>query len=96
MTSDPGGRPSLRARVFLRDPDFSFAGELEAADADDVWRQTQRDPSIAGRNLRDGDIVFIGDQYLELNGDGGWSLLVPGPITERLYRLAVSEERGAT
>jgi hypothetical protein len=61
-----------------------------------VWRQLEQNPSPAGRALSTGDIVYIGDQFLELNGDGGWAHIVPGPMTERLYRMAVSEERGST
>jgi hypothetical protein len=48
----------MRARVFLRDPEFRYAGELDAADADDVWRQLQLEPPATGRSLRSGDIVY--------------------------------------
>jgi len=81
--------------VFLRDPEFTYAGELDAADADDVWRQLQQEPPAVGRALRSGDIVYIEDRYYELNGDGGWGPLMPGPMTERLYGLAANAERGA-
>jgi hypothetical protein len=85
----------MRARVFLRDPEFRYAAELDAADADDVWRQLQVESSAAGRSLRSGDVVYIEDRYYELNGDGGWAALIPGPLTERLYQLAAEAERGA-
>ena len=86
----------MRARVFVRDPDFRYAGELDAADADDIWRQLQLEPPAAGRPLRSGDIVYIEDRYYELNGDGGWVPLLPGPLTQRLYQLTSAAERGAT
>jgi hypothetical protein len=59
-----------------------------------VWRQLQLEPPALGRSLRSGDIVYIEDRYYELNGDGGWASLAPGPMTERLYNLAAEMERG--
>jgi hypothetical protein len=78
------------------DPEFMCAGELEAAGADDIWRQLQLDPPAAGRPLRSADVVYNEDRYYELNGDGGWVLLVPGPLTQHLYELAATADRGAT
>jgi len=80
----------------VRDPEFRYAGELEANDADDIWRQLAVDPSLAGRSLRPGDVVYIEDRYYELNGDGGWVSMVPGLTTKRLYDLVLEAERGAT
>ncbi|MHB8509522.1 MAG: hypothetical protein ACYDGR_12875 [Candidatus Dormibacteria bacterium] len=45
--------------------------------------------------MHSGDVVYIEDRYYELNGDGGWASLMPGPITERLYELAMAAERGS-
>jgi hypothetical protein len=87
----------LRARVFLRDGvDYRYGCELGAADADDVWRQLEQNPAIAGRSLNAGDVVYIGDTYLELDGDGGWNPIPPGTRTLRLYELALSAEGGLT
>jgi hypothetical protein len=87
----------VRARVFLRGRGkFRYGGELEAADVEDVWRQVQGDARPFGRPLRSGDIVYIGDLYHELNPDGGWQMLAPGPKTERLYRLALIGKGGVT
>jgi hypothetical protein len=82
----------LRARIFLREEaEYRYGGELDAADADDVWRQLAMVPE---RNLKAGDVIYIGDVYLELNPDGGWMPLAPGALTRRLYQLAVSGETG--
>ena len=53
----------VRARIFRRDApsSFHFAGELDAEDADNVWRQAEP--------LSEGDVVYIGDVYFELDGD---------------------------
>jgi hypothetical protein len=37
--------------------------------------------------MRPGDVVYVGDIYLELDGDGGWCALAPGKLTRQLYRL---------
>lgn len=80
----------MRARVFLRGEDgYSLACEIDAEDADDVWRQLEGDPDLAGRSLKQGDIVYISDVYLELDGDGGWGRILPGELTAELYRLIV-------
>jgi hypothetical protein len=86
----------LRARLFLRDEEggsYGFACELDAGDADDVWRQLEMEPHRARRGLRPGDIVFIADLYLELDGDGGWRRIAPGPLTRQLYELVSASER---
>ena len=85
----------MRARAFLRDPEFRYAGELEAADAGVVWRQLQAEPPAGGRSLRSGGVVYIEDRYYGLHGDGGWAPLMPGPMTERLYEQAAAAEREA-
>jgi hypothetical protein len=38
-------------------------------------------------------VVYLGDIYLALDGDGGWNRLQPGPATEDLYRLIVEAGR---
>jgi hypothetical protein len=58
-----------------------------------VWRRTQADPDLAGRSLRSGDVVYIDDVYLALDGDGGWKRLPPSEATQDLYRLIVEVER---
>jgi hypothetical protein len=84
----------LRARVLLADgAGFRYGCELDATDPDDVWRQAQGDRGLAGRNLREGDVVYLGDVYLALDGDGGWNSLEPGDATKDLYRLIVEAER---
>ena len=70
-----------------------YGCELDAADAEDVWRQTQADASLAGRSLREGDVVYLADVYLALDGDGGWRRIEPGRATEDLYRLIAEAER---
>lgn len=77
----------MRARIFLRDgSDFRLATEMEADHADGVWRQLEASPERAGRRLQPGDVVYLGDVYLELNRDGGWRPLKPGNLTRALYR----------
>jgi hypothetical protein len=77
----------LRARIFLRDPaGYRLAAELSADDADHAWRQIENDPELVGRRLAAGDLVYIGDEYLEIDGDGGWHLVGPGEMTTGLYR----------
>ena len=83
----------MRARIFLREDrsqNYRLAAELDAQDADDAWRRIEAEPEGAGRRLRPGDIVYIGDVYVELNGDGGWVPIAPGPLTRRLYGLVGS------
>jgi hypothetical protein len=79
----------LRARVFLKDEvgEYRLAAEFEAQDADNVWRQIEAEPDIAGRRMAPGDIVYIGDVYLQLDGDGGWRPVRPGKLTRQLYGL---------
>jgi hypothetical protein len=80
----------MRARIFLkegRSRDYRLAAELDAQDADDVWRQVEAEPEGFERRLVPGDIVYVGDVYVELNGDGGWLPISPGPLTRRLYGL---------
>jgi hypothetical protein len=55
--------------------------------------RTQGNPRLAGRRLREGDVVYLGDVYLALDGDGGWRRLESGQATEDLYDLIVREER---
>ena len=84
----------MRARVLLTDgTGFRYGCELEATDSDDVWRQTQADPGVAGRSLREGDVLYLDDVYLALDGDGGWHRLKTGEATKDLYRLIVEAER---
>ena len=79
----------MRARVFLAGTDrWTFGCELEATDADDVWRRLEADPSPASRRLAQGDIVYIADVYLQLDGDGGWQPITPSRLTRELYLLA--------
>jgi hypothetical protein len=81
----------MRARIFRRQgvDKYSFAGELDVADADDAWRHFQGQEPLA-----EGDIVYVGDQYLELIGDGGWRALTPGDRTRELYLLATEAKPG--
>jgi hypothetical protein len=60
----------VRARIFRRDApsSFHFAGELDAEDADNVWRQAESGARSA-EPLSEGDVVYIGDVYFELDGD---------------------------
>jgi hypothetical protein len=86
----------MRARVFFREQaGWQLACELEAADPDDVWRQLQRDPLPGPRKPAVGDIVYVGDLYWELDGDGGWRPLKPGAFTQELYRLATEGDRAS-
>lgn len=81
----------MRARLFRRDDapplGYTYAGELDAADADDVWRQLEADPFDPARRMGQGDVVYVGDVYYELDGDGGWRPLALGKLTPQLYRL---------
>jgi hypothetical protein len=79
----------VRARVFHRETHggFRFAGELDAEDADDVWRMAESS-MVPGSALKEGDVVYIGDLYFELDGDGGWHPIQPGELTRRLYRVS--------
>ena len=75
----------MRARILRRRNAgvYDFTDELDVADADEAWRQLQhREP------LREGDVVFVGDLYFELDGDGGWRRLEPGNLTRSLYLKA--------
>jgi len=84
----------VRTRLLLRDSDaFRYGGELDAADLEDVWRQTEGDPALLGRQLREGDVAYRADVYFVLNGDAGWRSLAPGKETRALYRLITAEER---
>ncbi len=80
----------MRARLFRRIDlahGFAYVGELDADDADDVWRQLEAEPPDSAGRMRPGDVVYVGDIYLELDGDGGWRPLAPGELTRQLYRL---------
>lgn len=81
----------MRARLFRRDDaatlGYTYAGELDADGADDVWRQLEAEPAGSARRMRPRDVVYVGDIYLELDGDGGWRPLAPGELTRQLYRL---------
>lgn len=81
----------LRARLFIAAADgsdaYTYGGEIDAVDADDVWRIVQRSPETFGRMLHEGDIVYIADVYLKLDGDGGWQPLPPSELTQMLYAL---------
>ncbi len=81
----------MRARVFRRDAprSFHFAGELEAEDADDIWRQAESGV-LAGEPLGEGDVVYVGDIYFQLDGDGGWRPVRPSALTRKLYDLATT------
>jgi hypothetical protein len=81
----------MRARVFYKEPaGWRLACELEAEDPEDAWRQLQRDPLPATRRPAIGDIVYVGDLYWELDGDGAWRALSPGDLTLELYRTALN------
>ena len=87
----------MRARLFRRDEartGYTYVGELDAVDADDVWRQLEAEGPDSARRMHPGDVVFVGDLYRELDEDGGWHPLAPGQLTRGLYRqiLNVSEE----
>jgi hypothetical protein len=78
----------VRARIFrYRSPDsYTFERQLDVVEADEAWRRLQ---SLGeGAALREGDIVYVGDLYFELDGDGGWRSLPPGQLTVRLYESA--------
>lgn len=78
----------MRARVLLQEVGGYRVGcEIDALHADDVWRRLEASPGTAGRALRTGDIVYIQDLYLELDGDGGWRTLQPGRLTTSLHSL---------
>ncbi len=66
---------------------YAFAGELEADNPDAVWLETERRPDGLVRPMRPADIVYVGDIYYELDGDGGWKVVAPGRLTKGLYRL---------
>jgi hypothetical protein len=80
----------MRARVFLLDQesgDHRFGGEIDAESPDDVWRRVEATPELVGRPLRTGDIVYIEDVYVRLDGDGGWHAIPPGETTVRLHGM---------
>jgi hypothetical protein len=81
----------MRARVFYRlsPTEYRLACTLDEEDADAAWRRLQLRPGLAGRSMLPGDVVYVADVYNELNGDGGWRVLVPGAETQRLYQLIV-------
>jgi hypothetical protein len=84
----------LRARVLLlEEGSYRFGCEIDVPNADDVWRRLEASPGAAGRALRSGDIVYIQDLYLELNGDGGWRALPPSELTQSLYSLIAAGGR---
>jgi hypothetical protein len=77
----------VRARVFLREGgSYALAAELTVEGAEEVWRRLEVQPELAGRRMAAGDVVYVGDLYLELNADGGWQLLEAGELTRQLYR----------
>jgi hypothetical protein len=81
----------VRTRVFLReDNEYRLAAEISVDDADHAWRRIEAEPDLAGRRLAPGDVVYISDEYLELNGDGGWRRLGPSELTQALYRQILS------
>jgi hypothetical protein len=84
----------LRARVFRRlsADTYEYAGEIEAVDADDVWRQLEGETLHEGESLAQGDVVYVGDVYHQLDGDGGWAVIPPSTLTQQLYKLAISAE----
>jgi hypothetical protein len=80
----------MRARVFLFDAEAGehvFGGETDAESADAVWRLAEATPELFGRSLRAGDVVYIEDVYVRLDGDGGWHPIPPGETTARLHRM---------
>ena len=81
----------MRARIFrfLSNDSYRFERELDVVDADEAWRHLQA--LGEGAALREGDIVYVGDVYFELDGDGGWRPLPPGPLTISLYESAIRE-----
>jgi len=79
--------------VFLREgADYRLAVELSVEDADDAWRRLEAFPQPAGRHLMPGDIVYVGDLYLELDGDGGSHPLTPGELSQDLYHQIVNAQ----
>jgi hypothetical protein len=54
----------VRARLFRRDDaatlGYTYASELDADGADDVWRQLEAEPSGSARRMRPGDVVYVG------------------------------------
>ena len=86
----PRSDPVMRARVFRRNDTahgYAYVGELDAEDVDDVWRQLEAGPPDSVGGMRPGDVVYVGDVYFELDGDGGWRPLLPGELTRQLYGL---------
>jgi hypothetical protein len=84
----------MRARIFRRlaADTYEYVGEMEADDADDVWRQLQGEAVLGVAGLAKGDVVYIADIYHQLDGDGGWTVLPPSAVTKRLYYLATSAD----
>lgn len=82
----------MRARIFRRlaADTYEYIGEMQADDADDVWRQLQGEALLGVGGLAQGDVVYIADVYHQLDGDGGWAAIPPGALTKRLYQLATS------
>lgn len=81
----------MRARYFgIRAPGDSYVlvAEIDAEEPDGVWEALQA-RAVGHQGLAEGDIVYIGDQYFRLNGDGGWDLISPSELTRRLYPLIV-------
>jgi hypothetical protein len=71
---------------------YEYVGEMEADDADDVWRQLQGEALRGIGGLAQGDVVYIADVYQQLDGDGGWAAIAPSALTKRLYELASSAD----
>ncbi len=84
----------MRARIFRRlaADTYEYVGEMEADDADDVWRQLQGQNLLGVGGLAQGDVVYVADVYHQLDGDGGWAAIPPSTLTKRLYELAISAD----
>jgi hypothetical protein len=84
----------MRARIFRRlaSDTYEYVGEMEADDAEDVWRQLQGEAVLGVGGLAEGDVVYIADVYHQLDGDGGWAIVPPSALTKHLYELATSAD----
>ena len=83
----------MRTRGFLQE---RSTFEVGAASPEDAWKILAGDSKPVERRLQPGDVLYVGDLYLQIDGDGGWHVLNPGDLTRSLHRLIGSELPGDT